>query len=300
MRDDDIAYFIAIAGAGSFSRAALHLGVTQPALTKAIQRLERRVGVALLVRSAQGIELSAAGQAFLLRSQGLARELDAAMQEARDVGGGTAGVLRIGATPAASDLMLRTLLPRLIDERPAARMQCISGFSDALLKLVLNRELELALLPLPEQLDPSLDQLHLIDDSYSLIVNDQHPLARNDRIGIADLAECRWAGSSKHEYARVQMERAFAVRGLALPLVVVEANNLHTLLLAVSRLSLVSIVNTHSVSPADLPPNVVLRPLQSDTIFCPIGLVWRHGSLSSLAMRARELLHAAALAHPRT
>lgn len=249
MLDDDIAYFIAVAGAGSMARAALGLGVSQPALTKAVQRLERRVGVALLLRSAQGTELTPAGHAFLARSRALASDLGDAVQEARDVGGGQAGLLRVGMTPAASDFLLRTLMPALLDARPAARLQFVSGFSDALLHALAGREIELALLPLPDQLDPSLDHLHLVDDSYSVIVNDAHRLARLDSIAIDDLADCRWAGSGRHEYARGQMERAFQLHGLPLPAVVVEANNLPAILLAVSRLPLVSVVNTHWCRP---------------------------------------------------
>ena len=293
MLEDDIAYFTAVALAGSLARAALTLGVSQPALTKAVQRLEKRIGVPLLLRSTRGMTLTDAGQAFLARSRALARDLDDAVQEARDLGGGNVGILRIGATPAAADFTLRTLLPGLLRERPAARLQCVSGFSDVLLGLAASGELELALLPLPDRIDDNLDSLHLIDDTYSVIVNDSHRLAGKARIVIADLAGCQWAGSGKHEFARVQMERAFALHGFALPGVVVEANNLQTLLLAVSRLPLVSVVNTHSVAPESLPPNVVMRTLDSEHVRCPIGMVWRRGYLSSLAQRARQLLEAA-------
>jgi DNA-binding transcriptional LysR family regulator len=295
MLEDDLAYFVAVAGAGSMARAAESLGVTQPALTKAIQRLERRVGVPLLVRSSLGAEPTEAGRAFLARSRALTRDLDDALQEARDLGNGSAGMLRIGSTPAGADFALDTLLPRLIEERPVARISFTSGFSDALLAAVAQREIELALMPMREQLPPGLASCHLIDDSYRLVVNRAHPLAARASVTMADLADCAWAGSTAHEFARRQMERAFALHGMALPRLVVESNNMAALLKAVSRLPLASMVNPHSVSPASLPDNVVLLPIDSEHIRCPIGLVWRQGYLSSLASRARELLQAAAL-----
>jgi DNA-binding transcriptional LysR family regulator len=292
--EDDLAYFVAVAGAGSMARAAERLGVTQPALTKAVQRLERRVGVPLLTRTTQGVEPTEAGRAFLSRSRALARDLDDALQEARDLGNGTAGVLRIGSTPAGADFALDTLLPRLIDERPVARVSFTSGFSDALLEAVGQREIELALLPLPSQLPAGLDSCHLIDDSYQLVVNQRHPLAGRASVTMADLAGCEWAGSTRHEYARTRMERAFTLHGMALPRIVVESNNMAALLLAVSRLPLASLVNPQSVARGTLPANVVMLPIVSEHIGCPIGLVWRHGYLSSLALRARELLQLAA------
>ena len=254
------------------------------------------MGVKLLLRSSRGIELTDAGTAFLVRSRTISRELEVALQEARDVAGGQAGLLRIGATPAAANFALGSLLPRLIKERPAARINFVSGFSDALLDSVANGEVELALLPLPERMDPNLDMLHLLEDDYRVVVNDQHPLASLQSVSMGDLAGCQWAGSSKHEFARVQLERAFALEAIALPNLVLEANNLPALLLAVSRMPLVSMVNSHAVLPESLPANVVMLPIRSEHIRCPIGMVWRRGYMSSIALRAKELLQAAARA----
>jgi DNA-binding transcriptional LysR family regulator len=292
--EDDLVYFVAVAGAGSMARAAERLGVTQPALSKAVQRLERRVGVPLLLRTSQGIEPTDAGRAFLARSRALGRDLQDAVQEARDLGNGQAGMLRIGSTPAGADFALNTLLPRLIEERPVARISFTSGFSDALLDAVAQREVELALLPLPPQLPPGLASCPLIDDSYCLVVNHDHPLASRSSVDMADLAACNWAGSTRHEFARTQLERVFALHGLPLPRIVVESNNQAALLLAVSRLPLASMLNPHSFAPASLPHNVVMLPIVSEHIRCPVGLVWRQGYLSSLAARARELLQTAA------
>ncbi len=294
MLEDDLVYFSTVATAGSLARAAERLGVSQPALTKSMQRLERRLGVKLLLRSSRGIEVTDAGAAFLLRSRAISRELEVALQEARDVAGGQAGLLRIGATPAAANFALSTLLPRLIEERPAARVNFVSGFSDALLDAVANGDVELALLPLPERMDPSLEMLHLLEDDYYVVVNNQHPLAALQSVSLSDLAGCQWAGSSKHEFARVQLERALASEAIPLPNLVLEANNLPALLLAVSRMPLVSMVNSHAVSAESLPPNVVMLPIRSEQIRCPIGIVWRRGYMSSIAVRAKALLQAAA------
>jgi DNA-binding transcriptional LysR family regulator len=294
MLDDDLAYFVGVANAGSMARAAGRLGVTQPALTKAVQRLERRVGAVLMVRTSQGTELTEAGKAFLSRSRIMAREFEDAVDEARELCNGRAGLLRMGTTPAASNFALAALFPRLLDERPGARMHVTSGFSDTLLDAVGRRDLELALLPLPEKVDSSFETLHLLDDTYQLIVNDAHPLAGRASVTVEELGDCRWAGSSKHEFARAQLERAFALHGIPLPHIVVEANNLPTLLMAVSRMPLASLVNTQAVPKESMPKNLVMLPIQSEYTRCPIGIVWRRGYLSSIALRAREILQEAA------
>jgi DNA-binding transcriptional LysR family regulator len=58
----ELAYFLALADELHFGRAASHLGIAQPALSKTIQRLERRLGVRLLERTSRAVALTAAGQ----------------------------------------------------------------------------------------------------------------------------------------------------------------------------------------------------------------------------------------------
>lgn len=83
MIDNDLAYFLIIASTGTLARAADQLGISQPAVTKAIQRLERKVGVALVERTARGSVLTEAGKVFHARVSGVSLQLDSALQEAR-------------------------------------------------------------------------------------------------------------------------------------------------------------------------------------------------------------------------
>ena len=156
-------------------------------------------------------------------------------------------------------------------------------------------DVELALLPLPERVDPSLEVLQLLEDDYQLIVSDRHPSAGKCSVSMSDLASYQWAGCGKHEFARSQLERTFVLEGIALPNLVFEANNLPALMLAAPRTSRVSVLNSRAVLPEYLPANVVMLPICSEHIRCPIGLVWRRGYLSSIALRAEALVQAAAM-----
>lgn len=294
MLDQDVEYFLAVAAVGSLATAAQRVGITQPALSKAIQRLERKVGVALITRSAQGSELTAAGAALQKRLRSMAKDADEALEHARDLGGGHAGLLRIGATPAATIFTLDALLPKLPHERPAARLSFTTAFSNELLTSLVQREIEVALCPLPEQIDPSLESELLFDDPYSLVVNLQHPLANQPSVSLEDLAECVWASSPLQEYARQQMEGLFAQRGLARPKVMMEVNSMPALFLAIAKTSMVGLINSRGVEPGYLPANVTLRPMLLEGIHCPVGVVWRRGHLSSIALRALQLIRLAA------
>lgn len=296
MLTDDIEYFLAVAATGTLTTTADRLGISQPALSKSIQRLERKVGVRLIARGPRGVELTEAGRAFHDRLQAVSRNMDDAVQEARNIGGGQAGLLRLGVTPATSDFALRALFPTLLDERPAAHVSLSTAFSGPLLEEVARRGVELAVCPIPEKTDPVLTFESLYADPCCLIMRAGHPLAARKTIAIEDLAGQSWAGTRKHEFTRSQLEHAFRRRGLRLGSVIVEADSLGALVAVVSRTSLISMINVRSVREGGLTESVVVRPLAFDDLERRIGIVRRTGYLSPIAERACEILRDAARA----
>lgn len=294
MLTDDIEYFLAVAASGTLTTTAERLGISQPALSKAIQRLERKVGVPLLARGPRGVELTEAGRSFQQHVQAASRTMEDAVQEARNIGGGQAGLLRLGVTPATSDFVLRALFPTLLDERPAAHVSLSTAFGGPLLDEVVKRSVELAVCPIPEKTDPMLETESLYADPCCLMMRADHPLAARDRITIEDLAGQSWAGTRKHEFTRSQLEHAFRRRGLPFGSVIVEADSLHALVAVVARTSLISMINMRSVREGGLPEGVVVRPLAFDDLERRIGIVRRAGYLSPIALRAQEILRQSA------
>lgn len=297
MLGDDLEYFLMLASTGTFTSSAERLGISQPALSKAVQRLERKVGARLITRTPRGAELTDAGRAFYQRLQAVSRDMDDAVQEARDLGGGHAGLLRVGITPATTDFTLRALLPALTMERPAAQIGFTTAFSGALMDTVSRREVELAVCPIPDKLGPALEYEPLYDDPCSLMVNASHPLASRPGIALEELVDFAWAGTKKHEFTRSQIERAFRSRGLPLPPIVVEADTLGALILIVSRTQLISMINVRSVQASSLPENVVVRPVRLEGMDRKVGIVRRSGYLSPIALRAQQILRDAAALH---
>lgn len=294
MLSDDADYFLAIAVSGTFTRTAERLGISQPALSKAIQRLEKKMGVKLLNRTVRGVELTDAGRALHLRLQSVSRDLDNAVQEARDLGGNQAGLLRVGITPATTDFAIRALLPRLITERPAAQISFTTAFSAMLVDAVSRREVDFAVCPVPEKLEAPLEHETLYDDPVALMLNRQHPLAARRKLPLEELVTYPWAGTRRHELTRSQMERVLAARGLSRPRIVVEADTLNGLILVVSQTQLLSMINTRGVRRETLPRNVIMRPVRIEGLDRQIGIVRRAGYASPIAERAQQLIRAAA------
>jgi DNA-binding transcriptional LysR family regulator len=92
-------YFVAVADAGNVSRAAQRLNITQPALSRQIQDLEREFVCRLFDRIGRRIILTRDGEEILERTRRLLADAEALGERARALAGGEAGVLRIGAVP---------------------------------------------------------------------------------------------------------------------------------------------------------------------------------------------------------
>lgn len=289
----DVQYFLEAAAAGSISLAAERLGLSQPAVSKALARLERQLGVGLFVRTARGTVLTEAGRLFQERMASAAHHVEEAVELVRDVGHGQAGLLRVGMTPATSSFVLHALLPRLRQDRPACVLKLHEAFADELLDGLARHELNLAVAPLPPHLPPDLHAEVLFEERYWLALNQDHPLAGKKRLGPQDLAGCQVAASGVNEAARQLTERALREAGLRLPTVAVEANTLQALVHAVSTCELVTLI-PDGVDPAQLPPNLLLKPLHAPTLRRQIGLFKGNAPISSIGERAMALLKGAA------
>src|SRR5215207_8301172 len=102
----DIEYFAVLAEHGHFGRAAAALGISQPALSKSLRRLEAVLEVSLMRRTAKRVELTAEGSALASRARELRLSLQSVTQEIKEIDKGRVGQLRIGIGAAISENFL--------------------------------------------------------------------------------------------------------------------------------------------------------------------------------------------------
>ncbi|MEV5536550.1 LysR family transcriptional regulator [Saccharopolyspora shandongensis] len=177
-------YFLAIAEQGSFNKAAAHLLVSQPSLTRQMAALERQLGQALFERTPRGVTLTAAGSALL----GHARQLLALERSTRDVVAGAQPpreIVVIGVPPGVPDDWLVRLVGELQREVPRCDLNYREAGSTEQLLLLRQGRLDIGIV---HQAPPAeYDSKLLWQEPLGVAVRPTHPLAGNDDWRLADL-----------------------------------------------------------------------------------------------------------------
>lgn len=220
----DITYFLEVARQGHVGRAAEAVGVTQPAVSKSIRRLEDAVGVALFERGAHGARLTAEGQLFLESARRFDTGHIALMRSASELRAQHAGLLRVGLTNAAGDGPAVRVLSDMVRHRPGLRLTMVIGKSDALNQAVEKAELDVAVVPSYPGISFSCDQLALSEDTVRVAARVDHPLARRAALTLSDLTDCAWAMPSRRSAARRLVMQIFERAGAPEPRVTLEAD----------------------------------------------------------------------------
>ncbi|MDA0564678.1 LysR family transcriptional regulator [Streptomonospora sp. S1-112] len=176
---DQLRGFVAIAEELHFGRAAERLAMTQPPLSRQIQKLEREVGVRLLERDSRRVVLTAAGEAFLTEARRLLALAESAPDLARRISAGSRGTLRIGFTAASSYGVLGRLLNTLERELPEIDVDLFEMVTREQVDALLGGELDVGLARPPFDTDVFGSRV-LHREGLLLAVPAAHPLARRD------------------------------------------------------------------------------------------------------------------------
>ncbi len=227
-------YFLAVAEAGSFSRAADRLGFSQPSVSQQKRDLEASLRVSLFQRRGKRILLTSAGLIFQEHARVILRQLETFLEELAHEPGELRGSLRLGAIPVLNV----PLVPRLLQLFAAAH----PGIS-LIVEEISSTEIETALeegrmdvgLGFLTRHSPNLRYERLCTDEFALIVPKTHPWARRRLIDFSEL----------HQQRLLQLPDTFVMRRMTdevcrkhqvRPRTVAEINAIETLLRSLAPL----------------------------------------------------------------
>lgn len=228
----DIEYFVAIADRGNVGRAADALGLSQPALSKSLRRLEASTQAKLVRKIPRGIELTAVGTALLAHVRRIRLSLHDVAHELADLTAGRAGHLRVGCGPDMVDLFVRKACKDLLEAAPKATLSVMVGINDALFPALRKGEYDLIVTGSPPGPDEHLVHEYLLDDEFVVFASARHMLVKQKRVTMADLARQQWALSTPAAFQRAVLVRAFEDHGLPPPGITLETNS-HSLMLQI-------------------------------------------------------------------
>lgn len=167
---------VEIARQGSFTKAAHHLHIAQPALSMAVTRLEEELGVMLFNRAGRQITVTAEGKCFLMRIETALLELDMAREELRDMAQWVTGEIKLGVPPMFGIKHVPELLSSFHNEFPGITMTVVEGSADAIGQRLESREIDVALLE-SRRIGSAWDSVLLGSDEMVLCMTPNHPLA---------------------------------------------------------------------------------------------------------------------------
>ncbi|MFC9517921.1 LysR family transcriptional regulator [Nocardiaceae bacterium NPDC056970] len=145
-------YFQAVVEAGSVSRAAKKLNMTQPPVSLAVAKLERELGVRLLERTAKGVHPTSAGLYLLANGGRLVTERDRVAETLIRMGDGVVGDLRIGVEPMVINEIVADVLAEFLEEAPGVRVSLIDVAPEAILHGIRVGDIDMGCVPFgPDQ-----------------------------------------------------------------------------------------------------------------------------------------------------
>ena len=221
-------YFLAVAEAGNFSRAADRLGISQPSVSQQIRDLETGLRVRLFQRRGKRVLLSPAGLIFREHARAVLRQLEKCFQELGSEPGQLRGVLHLGVVPVLNVALIPDLLGMFAAAHPAISL-IVEEISSTEIETALEEGRMDAGLGFVTRHSPNLRYERLCTDEFALIVAENHPWGKRRIIPFPEL----------HQQRLLQLPDSFVMRRMiddicrkhqVRPRVVAEINAIETLL----------------------------------------------------------------------
>ena len=272
---------VTVADELNFSRAAIRLHLTQPAITKQIQDLEDRLGVVLFERSNQRVDLTEPCRVFIQEARLALLHLDRAVHLARAAASGAEAILNVGCAPNVDPYIVSTVLAARLPLYPALRINASSNFSHELDRQVLTGELDSALV-VADLPDKRLNHVAIDNRPMYAVFRADDEMAAERIVSLSHFSERVWVIYGRHVHQLLHDELWAIAKDRS-----IKPSNFHRVTTAEEAAQLVT--QHHGV--AFLERNgawriahggLMMRPLEEPRLIVRTELVTRSDDLSRL------------------
>lgn len=282
-------YFVEIARSGSFSRAAEHLSVAQPALSQNIAALEEALGSRLFERHARGVDLSPAGHRLYARALELLAGFDALKDHVDGREARPSGTVRVVLAGSVSTAVIAPLLGRVAERYPGIELAVAEGVSTEARVQIESGQAHLALMPGPSELQgmetlPVFEERFLVMGAYAAMQDEPA------EVRFAEVAKRRLTAPDRAHDLRKVIERAAGAIDQALD-VRYELNS-PPMLTAVVKAGLAYAIMPASICREALAAgSIAARPIVEPELTRVQALVWRRDrALAPASAAVRDVI----------
>ena len=287
MLNDDLAWFITLAETEHMTEAARLHNMSQPALSRALDRLERKLGSRLFDRHGKRLALNQRGRVLYTHARRAVAEMEAAIRKIEDMVAAP-GVVRLGFLHSFGMWLVPQLVSGYREEHPSVNFELTQDAADKVCKRIVDEDLDLGIVA-PRPNDPKLAWQPLLRQKLCLAVPAGHRLAGQSSVRLADASKESFVLMTQGHGMRRLLEELAAAAGFQ-PRISFESTELWTIRgLVASGLGVALIPLEDEEASGPQPGNVVVLPLEDAGAEREVGLVFKSGmALSGLVQDFKQ------------
>lgn len=226
----ELAVFLSIMRLGSINSAAQSQGMTQPALSRSLKRLETRLGVPLFVRHSTGMEPTRFARVLRNYAELVEFETDRILDEIKLLNGAATGLVRLGIVPSVALSLLPMALDRARGQSPGIQVRVVEGSGDQMIAAVSRGEVDFAVVGMPhDPSDNAVSVMPLGAEPVCVAARSDHPLMTKPDLTIADLRDYPWALPEKGNVIWYGFHALFSRASVEPPVPAVSTNSVQVL-----------------------------------------------------------------------
>jgi LysR family transcriptional regulator, nitrogen assimilation regulatory protein len=270
--------FVRVAELGSFTKAAIAMGLAQPLLSRHVRQLEVELHQNLLIRNGRGVSPTASGLLMLEHARNILHQVALAKEELSGAVGTLSGPISIGLPPSLSKLITVPLTLAFQKALPQAKLTLTEGFSAPMYESLRTGSIDIALLYNPAP-TPELEQLLLHEDALILIASKQplkqlnHLKPHKETLSLKELCELPLIVPSRPNAFRLLIETEMHKIGKK-PNVVLEIDGINAIIELVKEGLGFAVLPTYTLSQFPDTRAFTTHAIKSPQLLSQLKLVW--------------------------
>ena len=266
----------AIKSAGNISRAAMQMGVSQPALSQHVRELEDKLGVSLFVRHRRGLDPTPFGSTLLRLADAMRVDFGIAAEELVRASREDQVPLRVGSMPVTSAGLLAVAIGRFVGEPSHPDAVIVEGPRELLMEHLRHGRIDLFVGRLPSaDATSDLNSETLFLDGAVVIASSRHPLARKSRVLLPSLLSHPWILPAEDTSFRQQIEESIRNAGHPLPPARIATYSMLSFPAVVATSDLLGFLPTSLFASGTLSSSLQRLPDEMSWIPSPLGVLTR-------------------------